>query len=414
MKFTLFYLIFLLFGLKSYSQITDYPLEVKVPSFVDTSKNVIEHYGDANLDKLYNVLTDFITNGTGSYNIVHFGGSHIQAAIYTEQFKKRLNENFYDIVRSVGYVFPFEIAQTNHPVFYKSNYSGTWEFCKNVKKKQECVLGMGGISATTTDSFATIEIYPRLNNKIFSFDKVTVLYDVNKRAKYKVIINGKEKKLDSLGMLKLRFDTLQDTLKFILIRDDSFSGFFRLYGFILDKDSEGIMYSTIGINGAATFSFLKCERFAMELKEINPDLVILSLGTNDGYGKGYSDSVYYSNLDSLIKIVKSANNNCQILITVPNDDYYKRRYPNKNTAKQEKTIIKLAKDRNVLVWNLYRIMGGFGSSKIWYSLGLMKYDKIHFTPTGYRLKGDLFFSAFMKGYDKYLQKSVNFTFNGKF
>ncbi len=397
------------------AQLTDYPLYVKAPYFVDTASNIIE-YGNENgkLDKLFRTFTTYVTKGEGRYNIVHFGGSHLQAAIYTEQFKKRLNDNFYGIVRSVGYVFPFKIAKTNHPVYYRSRYTGHWQYCKNVKKKKECRLGVGGISAVTTDSVAGVVLYPVLNPGIFKFDIVSLLYDVPDSVAYKVRINGVEKVLDGSGVLRVKFDDLQDSLEFTLIKDDSAAGFFRLYGFVLDKAGAGIMYSSIGINGAATYSFLKCERFEQDLKELMPDLVILSLGTNDGYGKGYSDSVYYANIDSLVEKIRTVNPDCQILLTVPNDDYYKRRYPNRNTARQERTIMKIAKDKNFMVWDLYKIMGGYGSSLIWYRAGLMKYDRIHFTPKGYRLKGDLFFSAFMKEYDEYLKESAKLTVNGRY
>ncbi len=399
----------------SFAQLTDYPLYVRVPDFVDTASNVIE-YGneDGKLDKLFGTFTSFVTKGKGRYNIVHFGGSHLQAAIYTEQLKQRLNEQFYGIVRSVGYVFPFKIAKTNHPVYYRSRYTGHWTYCKNVKKKKDCRLGVGGISAVTTDSVATVTIYPVMNPEVFRFDMVSLLYDVPDSVTYSVRINGEERVLDGSGVLRLRFDDLQDSLVFALKKEDSTAGFFRLYGFVLDKSGAGIMYSSIGINGAATYSFLKCERFEQDLKELMPDLVILSLGTNDGYGKGYSDNIYYANIDSLVERIRMVNPDCQILLTVPNDDYYKRRYPNRNTARQESTILKIAKDKDFMVWDLYKIMGGYGSSMTWYRAGLMKYDRIHFTPQGYRLKGDLFFAAFMKGYENYLKESVKLTLNGKY
>jgi lysophospholipase L1-like esterase len=399
-----------------YGQLTEYPLYVKVPYFVDTASNVIENTSSGSkLDKFYQVLTSYVTKGEGRYNIVHFGGSHLQAAIYTSQFIKRLDENFYGIVRSTGYVFPFKIAKTNHPVYYRSNYTGEWKYCKNVKKKKSCYLGVGGIMAETTDSLTSITIYPVMMPQNFSFDKVSLLFEVKGSSRYTVIINGDTAVVDSSsnGIAVCKYETLQDSLFAVFRKMDSLPGKFVLYGFVLDKDAPGIMYSSIGINGAATYSFLKCERFEKDLKVLNPDLVILSLGTNDGYGKGYSDSIYYANIDSLVSKIRMVNPSCEIMLTVPNDVYYKRRYPNRNTQRQERTIKKIANDRNLMVWDLYKIMGGYGSSLIWYRAGLMKYDRIHFTPLGYRLKGDLFFSAFIKGYDVYLNERAKLTANGR-
>jgi len=410
----LFIILFSLLSADLFSQLTDYPLFVEVPPFVDTTSNKIEFYGNANLDSFFDTLVSFIETGNGRYNIVHFGGSHLQAAIYTERLKERFNQQFSGSIRSVGYVFPFKIAKTNHPVYYRSSYTGNWSYCKNVKKRNNCFLGVGGISATMNDSIASVKIYPVLNPDFFSFDKVTVLYKVKGAGKFSVKVNGQEFVADSNSTHKIiKFNTVYDTLNvFFEKKDTAANSSFSLLGFIIDKSDAGIMYSSIGINGAATYSFLKCENFAKELALLNPDMLILSLGTNDAYGKGYSDSIYYKNLDSLVTVARWINPDCKIILTVPNDDYYKRRYPNRNTAKQEKTIKKLAKDRSLMVWDVFRFMGGLGSSYVWYRNGLMKYDRIHFTPFGYRIKGDLFFAAFMKRFNEYLSKRNNKSDNG--
>jgi lysophospholipase L1-like esterase len=48
-------------------------------------------------------------------------------------------------------------------------------------------------------------------------------------------------------------------------------------------------------------------------------------------------------------------------------------------------------------------MGGLNSMKIWESKGLAQKDKIHFTPQGYSLIGDLFYNAFIAEYINYLK-----------
>ena len=43
-------------------------------------------------------------------------------------------------------------------------------------------------------------------------------------------------------------------------------------------------------------------------------------------------------------------------------------------------------------------MGGYGSMARWEEAGLAQSDKIHFTPAGYKLVGDLLFDAIMDAY----------------
>ena len=59
-------------------------------------------------------------------------------------------------------------------------------------------------------------------------------------------------------------------------------------------------------------------------------------------------------------------------------------------------IIELAKKYEAAVWDMYGIMGELGASKTWHNSGLMRNDLVHFTATGYRLKGDMFFESFVK------------------
>ena len=110
----------------------------------------------------------------------------------------------------------------------------------------------------------------------------------------------------------------------------------------------------------------------------------------------FDPNVYKKNLEAMVRIVLEANPDCAILLTVPNDCYYKRRYPNKNTERQRKVINELAEQYNTGVWDFYGFMGGLGSSYTWKNANLMRNDLVHFTKEGYHLKGELYIDAFLK------------------
>ena len=69
-------------------------------------------------------------------------------------------------------------------------------------------------------------------------------------------------------------------------------------------------------------------------------------------------------------------------------------------------MVNLAKQYHSGLWDLFDVMGGLGSIKLWEQEGLAKRDKIHFTTEGYKLIGDFMFAALMQQYDAYL-KSTN-------
>ncbi len=140
--------------------------------------------------------------------------------------------------------------------------------------------------------------------------------------------------------------------------------------------------------------------------EINPDLVIISIGTNDSFEGDFTEDGFMAKYDTFIQMIRAVNSDAQFIFTVPNDSYYKRKYPNLNTAKIESAIYKLAVKHNALVWDCYKIMGGLRSSKKWNLAGMMKKDLIHFTYNGYILKGELFWDAFKRLYQNYLDSKT--------
>ena len=69
---------------------------------------------------------------------------------------------------------------------------------------------------------------------------------------------------------------------------------------------------------------------------------------------------------------------------------------NPHTPDVEKAFRELASEFDGVFWDMYEVMGGYGSSDAWKEAGLMQGDRVHFTPAGYRLIGDLLFDAIME------------------
>ncbi|MDF1550741.1 MAG: GDSL-type esterase/lipase family protein, partial [Bacteroidales bacterium] len=171
-----------------------------------------------------------------------------------------------------------------------------------------------------------------------------------------------------------------------------------------ENEDPGFIYHSIGINGASFTSFLRCNLLEKQLKALNPDMIIISLGTNDAYTTKFKPEFYKANYEEMIRKIKKVAPNAAILNTVANDSYLFRRYPNKNTQLAADVIYQVAKKHNCGVYDFYDVMGGLNSSSVWYKENLMVKDKIHFNREGYLLNGDLLFNAFIKAYDNHLVK----------
>ena len=163
-----------------------------------------------------------------------------------------------------------------------------------------------------------------------------------------------------------------------------------------------ISYTSIWVNGAGLYTYLDNIRFEEQLKTYPPDFFAYSVGTNDG-NVPYADfrpEIYKRNLEKMMKMALRANQECALLLTVPNDSYYRRRYLNKNIAREREVIVELAEKYQMAVWDLYGLMGELGSSKTWRNKGLMQSDMVHFTTSGYHFKGELYIDAFLKYMDQ--------------
>jgi hypothetical protein len=85
------FLVFIFVSIFSFSQAFEYPYQIPEYNFIHYNKNKIEFFGDSNHFENFFYKYDSINfYGTGKINIVHLGGSHIQADIYTHRLRRRM------------------------------------------------------------------------------------------------------------------------------------------------------------------------------------------------------------------------------------------------------------------------------------------------------------------------------------
>lgn len=328
-------------------------------------------------------------------NIVHIGDSHLQAGFLTEEIKQKLF-NFLQEKNnaSPGFIFPYTIAETNNPFFFKVNFTGNWTYCKNVDQEKTCKLGLSGITLQTTDSIATIKIAMQnsRSNQLtkYSFDKIKILHNQNEQAS--ILVNG----LTTQWENGYSIADLKDENDSVVIEITQIKGsVFDLYGIIPEKSNSRLNYHTIGVNGATAQSYLKCDYFSDHLKLLNPDLVIISLGTNEAYAEDFNPLQHeFIFRDLLLQIIDLSH--VPILCITANDHQKDRSYHNTNVALVNENIKKVCLEQDLAYWDFYSIMGGENSILDWYNKGLTGEDKLHFKKSGYQIQGDLFVKALIK------------------
>lgn len=386
----------------------DYPYEIDQYDFVNYEANHISWQGDSTVfDLLWQKLDRLMTEGTGQIRMMQVGGSHIQADIWSDRMRQRMQTFFPGNKGFRGFLFPYKLARTNNPWNYVSEYSGEWEGCRNVQISKSCDLGLAGMNVTTNDSGAWLKIGFRGGDyPVYDFDRLRVFHEMGATS-YKVKLADTllqaEVWVDSaLGYTEFRFSEFQQQLELVFVKTDSLQNHFTLFGLSLESEEPGIVYDAIGVNGASVPSYLRCNLWEQHLRAVKPDIVVLSIGINDAYTSDFSPAAYETNYDSLVARIRRANPEAMILFTTNNDSYYKRRYANKNAFKVRETMERLAKKHNGAVWDMFEVMGGLGSIRTWERNDLAKKDKIHLTSKGYRFLADLMFNALMREYDKHI------------
>lgn len=368
--------------LNSFAQ--TYPLMRQLPHYdcVNYDANHLILKGDSNkLNIFFAKLDSLALWGDTEINIVHIGGSHIQAGV----FPNRMRMNFSNILPGFGgecgAIFPYSAARTNNPKNFEVHYSGEWKKCQNSRPPVTETLGMMGYTISTNDLnssisfnlnpeefgsnwkfnklrlFATIgdpELMPVLiieNDTIPSiYEDSTFVFYLNEFTDNATIRLGKTSDFDRLYDKYNAASQLTDTVIYqentnnstpdsiysldIGLESDNGQSTtnsyctshtsnwkFSIMGLLPENDFNGITYHSMGVNGASLQSWLRCEKFEEQMAFIKPDLAIMAVGVNDAnveYGR-FSKETFKERYNQLLSKIYAVNPNCAVIFITNND-----------------------------------------------------------------------------------------------
>ena len=418
-KLLVFILLFIIKTPLIWSQAFDDLRNYNHPEFAKSNSEISEKKSLINLDcnqfaffseksnnwlYLYSEIQKMIAKKDRKLNFYHIGGSHIQADIYTHDFRTFLQSNWPGLDGERGLVFPFGLASTNNPSNYNFSSPNNWTGFRSVSARPEDLqYGLTGAAIKCADSLIVVNfkhmrslVKPPFNRLRIYHNTGEFFYDMNFGSQ-ELFVTDTYHHAD-LGYSEIRFSDKMDSLDIQFIRTCNIATSLEIYGFEFLNDLPGITYNAIGINGAGLYTYLGNEHFLRDLKIHPPDFFAFSLGTNDAYTsyENFNPQKYKENLEEMMKLILTVNPKCAILLTVPNDCLFNKKHVNKNTERQREVIYQLAAKYEQAVWDFYGIMGELGSSKSWKENGLMQTDYVHFTAGGYHIKGSLLIDAFLK------------------
>jgi len=174
---------------------------------------------------------------------------------------------------------------------------------------------------------------------------------------------------------------------------------YSLNGLIVEKDTPGLIYHNIGTVGSMASNFNANPLFFEQFPILKPDLVIISLGTNESFNAVTTEK-YIENMELFINNIRKFCPDVPVLITTPPISLLPGR--KFNTYILEYTHALFKKD-NIALWDLYSFLSGLmGPEK---NLAAIKItgDKVHYTMEGYIDQGTAFANDFLNEYEHYKQ-----------
>lgn len=342
--------------------------------------------------------------------VLHIGDSHVQADFFTGEIRDQMQYIFGHGGR--GMVFPYAAAGTHATRDYRTWSFGVWRFARNIQSNPEFTLGISGATIYTEDVQAGFRFQFR-DGFIEDKDLVLKLYcDKNERVFDAQIIYPSGDTIpiqcsieDGLPYAKIVLPSPPKDFTIRLDRNSEKATYFQCYGLSIESISgKGLLYHSVGINGAGYTAILRQGLMPEQIREINPDLVVVDLGANDFYPKIIDQPVFEENLRNVVRVIRAVCPTVSILVTCSQDIYCRKR--NVAECKRFAAIARnIAFEMNCGFYDYYRISGGQYAMNKWYQHQLAKPDRVHLTANGYAIKGELYVQAYLNGFLQWMRGS---------
>jgi hypothetical protein len=366
--------------------------------FLTISNNTI--INSDGLDSFYKKLTSLKQTHKGVVRIVHIGDSHIQADIFSGTMRNKLQQYFGNAGR--GLIFPYQLAKSNAPVDISSSSNITWHYNRLAHPEIPTTNGISGF-CIKTDTNTNVSVNVKLSAPQ-SFNHVRFFLDSANISpvKWELYAGGKRYLLTVNDSAFCREVFLEKNTDSFSIKSSDTTQTRQFFGVSVDNSNPGIIYNTIGVNGATYQEYNIAPLFWKQLGALDADLYIISMGTNEAQKQAVTEDSFQRQVLLFIQNLKVVSPNAEIIITTAADSYKKEKY-NIELDEVNCLLLQITTQNNIPLWDMYNITGGHRSADCWRDNKCMNKDLIHYLPNGYQIQGDIFFNALAKGYNNYLK-----------
>ena len=375
-------------------------------NFIRTAENKISN--PKKLAPFFEKLHALRRTGKGVVRVIHIGDSHLQADMSSSILRNGFRQYFGNAGR--GIVFPYQLARSNGAADIAASSNITWTYNRLAHPDIAIATGVTGfgIHANQTQALIHMQLKPvdsvqeRFDKLLFFLGKEKACYALRSPTLTQPASVYTQTNTDTPSLI---FNLNTPASEFELSKcpgnaDDTFS----FYGVSMEyNDRPGVIYHTIGVNGAEYDQFTRNGLFWEQLRALNGELFIVALGTNEAQNMNFNEDSFIMKCNAFLSQVHQVAPGALLLITTPAGSYYKKKAPNKIIEKVVQALTRFCNENDLPYWDLYHISGGKAGTVAWKRNKLFSHDLVHYNIDGYQLQGHLFLNAFTGAYNDYLK-----------
>jgi lysophospholipase L1-like esterase len=341
-------------------------------------------------------------------SIVHIGDSHIQGDYMTTILRRSFQKEFGNAGR--GLVVPFRVAGTNEPQNFISHSKSKWNSKRIVHKDNPLPIGIGAVTIESTQpadfslfmndlwmdySFSTVNIFYKKDKSSFRF-----LIQDSSATEIGLVNSVEDRPAINFSSIKLSQPVTAITVR--TLKTDPAQNHATIFGLSLENGRNGVLYHTIGVNGAKYAHYNLNSEFFQQTGFLMPQLFIISIGSNEAIDYPLLDKNFESHIMELLGKLQRVNPLAKFLLVTPPVGFRKKTKSNPGLEQIREQIVSIAVENGLAFYDLYKIMGSESGTARWKDTGLLRSDGIHFTKAGYEYIGSLFYHALIKSYNNYV------------
>lgn len=358
------------------------PVIKKEPVTVDeiqpqTSGYLID-YGESRL----NLLANKLIRKKESSHIIQLGDSHTAADFFTGALRTALQQRYGNA--GPGWLPPAWIrGQRSGALKLGEASAAEWQLTTSRLEKHPN-FPPGGFLLQPLKSGSRLRLAQYTPDKtVFT---VRGLYQSPYRVP--VLINGEPVTLTASDIWK--WSTAQQ-MQLPLELETMDETYPQLGGWLVENGQPGVLLSSLGINGATIDMLDKWgPGWQTPIQALQPDLLILSYGTNEAFNDDLDSGDYYAALTRRIQLLREQQPQAALLIIGAPDVI---KHSSAETCEGRRPVQlsnvqaiqrQVAREQQTLFWDWQGMMGGSCSFSDWQGRGLAQKDGVHFTSNGYK------------------------------